>query len=492
MMSSTTHTPITHKAESPTQAISASAWWAEPRWVQLIADVLALTASFFVYQIIRQGIIVGESFARYAIGDIILVSTVTTAYWVLVFWFGGLYKNYYARSPFEEFFAVIRQTFIGSALFFIFIFLSSSEQFQRSPRFIFFVYWVLTALLMCLGRYMARRIQRYLRENGIVQVRTVLLATSSRIDELFRYAVDEKVWGYLVVGSVIIDDQEQMVKPPSNLTILGTIGSLSKVLDTSRPKEVLISVDNVNHSELLKITTQCVDSGAKVKIVPDLYEIFSGQARTQQIHGTPLIEVSPELMQPWEVVVKRLMDITISMLILVLGLPIWLLTGLAVKLTSKGPVFFVQMRVGRNGNVFPMYKFRSMVTDQNREPSWTSKNDPRVTPIGRFLRKSHLDEIPQLINVLYGQMSLVGPRPEVPHFVNKYSALLPYYKRRLKVRPGITGWWQVKSKSNDESLEEIEQRLRFDFFYIENISFKLDLEILVRTVFVMMKGHGKA
>lgn len=470
----------------------SNSWWAEPRWVQLLSDVFALTMSFFLYQLVRQWVIVDATFTRYSAADVTLVCIVTCSYWVLVLWFGGLYKNYYARSPFEEFFAVLRYTFFGSALFFVFIFLSSSEQFQRSPRFIFFVYWIITAVLMVCGRYVARRIQRYMREKGIVRVPTILLGTASRVGELFKYAVEEKVWGYLVVGGVIVNRENEMFSPPSRMKLLGDSSSLIKILELYRPKEVLISVANVNHSELLQITTRCIDSGARVKIVPDLYEIFSGQARTQQIHGTPLIEVSPELMQPWEIFVKRFLDITISVIVLLGGLPVWLLTALVVKLSSNGPVFFIQQRVGRNGVVFPMYKYRSMVTDRDREPSWTSRNDPRVTPLGRFLRKSHLDEIPQLLNVLYGQMSLVGPRPEVPHFVNKYSAILPYYKRRLKVRPGITGWWQVKSKSNDESLEEIEQRLRYDFFYIENISFKLDLEILVRTIFVMMKGHGKA
>jgi lipopolysaccharide/colanic/teichoic acid biosynthesis glycosyltransferase len=133
-----------------------------------------------------------------------------------------------------------------------------------------------------------------------------------------------------------------------------------------------------------------------------------------------------------------------------------------------------------------------MYVDDRRGQTWTSADDPRVTPFGRFIRRTHLDEIPQFWNVLRGEMSLVGPRPEQPQFVEKFSDMMPYYRRRLKVRPGITGWWQVKAKSNPESREEIESRLRYDFFYIENISFMLDIEILVRTVFVMLQGHGRA
>ncbi|RPI67225.1 MAG: exopolysaccharide biosynthesis polyprenyl glycosylphosphotransferase, partial [Ignavibacteriae bacterium] len=188
----------------------------------------------------------------------------------------------------------------------------------------------------------------------------------------------------------------------------------------------------------------------------------------------------------------RTLDLFVSVTVLLVGLPVWLLLAAIVKLTSSGPVFFRQPRVGRNGQVFKMVKFRSMYSDDKRGPTWTASNDPRVTPIGRFIRKTHLDEIPQLWNVLVGEMSLVGPRPEQPYYVEKFTEMLPYYRRRHKVRPGITGWWQVKARSNPESLQEIETRLRYDFFYIENISFKLDVEILVRTIFVMLQGHGRA
>jgi exopolysaccharide biosynthesis polyprenyl glycosylphosphotransferase len=319
----------------------------------------------------------------------------------------------------------------------------------------------------------------------------VLIGTRERLAELLVDLRDEPAWGYDVLGVVEVGASDT---PQASLGVarLGSIDDVPAVLRAVRPREVLVTMDHTDHDALLKVTAQAADEGALVRIVPDLYEIFSGQARTQQIYGSPLIEVSPELMQPWEEVAKRTMDIVVSLLILVLGLPVWLLTALVVKLSSKGPMFFVQDRVGKNGSVFRMAKFRSMYTDDRRGPTWTDENDPRVTPFGRFIRKTHLDEIPQLWNVLNGEMSLVGPRPEQPHYVEKFTQMLPYYRRRHKVRPGVTGWWQVKVKSNPESLEEIKNRLRYDFFYIENMSFKLDLEIMVRTVFVMLRGHGRA
>jgi len=242
----------------------------------------------------------------------------------------------------------------------------------------------------------------------------------------------------------------------------------------------------------LKVASIGADAGLKVKIVPDLYEIFSGQARTLHIHGAQLIDVQPQLMEPWEEFLKRAIDIVVSLTVLLAGLPIWILTALAIKANSRGPVFYSQKRVGRSGQIFNIYKFRSMYVDDNRKPSWTTVNDPRVTAIGRFIRKTHIDEFPQLWNVLRGEMSLVGPRPEQPFYVEKFSDSVPFYRRRLKVRPGVTGWWQVKYTSYSESVQEIEDRLRYDFYYIENMSVRLDIEILVRTIVVMLRGHGQA
>ena len=469
-------------AKAPSRLLS-------PRAMQVGSDLVAFTASFFLYQWLRV-MFFGDDVRAWTMVQNLLVSGITSMYWMTIFWLGGLYKDMYVRSPFDEFFTVIRQAFFGSAVFFLLIYVSSSPSYQQNPRLVFVLYWMLITITAGSGRALVRNLQRRLREGGVIQIPAIILGTVDRARELLDDLSRERAWGYDVMGAVVADDTS--VASVEAVPVLGTLDHLSTVLDRVRPSEVLISMEHSDHAELLRVVSECADSGCRVKIVPDMYEIVSGQARTHQIYGAPLIDVNPELMQPWEAFAKRALDIAVSAGVLLIGMPVWLMTAAAVKFTSRGPVFFVQERVGRHGSVFRMAKFRSMYANDKRGPTWTKENDPRVTPIGRFIRKTHLDEIPQLWNVLRGEMSLVGPRPEQPFYVEKFTKMLPYYRRRHKVRPGITGWWQVKAKSNPESREEIENRLRYDFFYIENISFKLDLEILVRTVFVMVRGHGRA
>ncbi len=456
-----------------------------PQSMQLLADLIGLALSFALYQVVRSWSL--TDVRSFALVDHASVAVISCLYWTLVFWMGGLYRDFYIRSPLDEISAVFRMTFIGSAVIFLAIYTTSS----LGVRPVFVVYWTVLFFLITFGRLVARHVQGRLREVRLIRIPTLVVGTVQRVTDLIDDLKNEPAWGYDVRGVVLLDVSPRP-EVISGFPVVGGMDDLRSAILGGKIRDVLISLDAADHDRLLNLTAETAELGCTVKIVPDLYEIFSGQARTHQIYGSPLIDVSPQLMQPWEEIAKRAADIIVSALVLGIGAPVWASVGLLVKLTSPGPMFFVQDRVGRNGRVFRMAKFRSMTVDDKRGPTWTDKNDPRVTPFGRFIRKTHLDEIPQLWNVLKGEMSLVGPRPEQPFYVEKFTAMLPYYRRRHKVRPGVTGWWQVKAKSNPESLEEIQQRLRYDFFYIENMSFKLDLEIMVRTVFVMLKGHGKA
>jgi exopolysaccharide biosynthesis polyprenyl glycosylphosphotransferase len=217
-----------------------------------------------------------------------------------------------------------------------------------------------------------------------------------------------------------------------------------------------------------------------------------GQARTNQLYGFPLIDILPHFMPEWERKVKRLMDVTISFIILAAFSPVWLLVALAIKIDSRGPVLYKQQRVGKDGKEFTIYKFRSMVKDAESRsgPKWAEKEDPRITRIGKLIRRARVDEAPQFFNVLIGDMSLVGPRPERPFFVEQLKNQIPFYSRRLKVKPGITGWAQIKG-GYDTSIENVRQKLQYDLFYLENMSLRMDLKILLNTIYVMLLGKGQ-
>lgn len=469
-----------------------------PNAFQFFGDVIALVLTFFVYYLVRfhTGWFLFSIEPNATIN--IFALTALSCYWLLMFWFSGLYRNWYIRSPLDEVFTIIRISFIGCCIVAVAILWDDAGAAPSSSRFVILVYWVLFMFIMCSARLFIRSLQRQLREKGIIRVPIVLIGTTNKLYELLESVQRAPALGYRPMGVVVQEEERQGERQHftfsgSVLPVLGSFGELASVLERVRPQEVLVAIDKPDHEELLRMAAECSENNVQMKILPDLYEIFSGQARTMQIYGTPLIEVSPELLKPWEEVAKRALDIVVSVLVIVLGAPFWGVIALIVKLDSSGPVLFRQERCGKNGRPFMMYKFRSMTTDAEKNgPQWAKVNDPRVTKSGRFLRKSHIDEVPQFWNVLLGEMSLVGPRPERPFYVEKFSREIPYYPRRLRVRPGITGWYQIKYRAYEETLEEVRNRLRYDFFYIENMSFKLDIEILIRTVIRVFKGHGQA
>lgn len=466
-----------------------------PQVMQFVVDLITITLAYFVYYYIRfkSGLLGNEvdfEFVQTLVTDIVML-----AFWIVIFWSVDLYKNWYIRSPFEEFFTIAKVLFFGILAIVFLVFLDSA----KSPRLVFLIYYVVMLLFVSIGRIAVRRIQKRLRVKGVISLPCIIIGSEEKAKDLSIKIKSAKAWGYKVIGFVYSDAKEshsdsiKYLNNDPNIPILGNSADINKILDTVKVQEVFISAEEAPHEILLHIVNECTERKILVKITPDLYDVFTGRTRTLPIYGIPLIAISTQLLKPWEKAIKRLIDIVFSAVVLLLGSPLWILIGILVKLDSYGPVFFKQERVGKNGKIFKMYKFRSMVVNAEAGgPTWTKVGDKRVTKFGWFIRKSHLDEVPQFWNVLLGDMSLVGPRPELIFFVNKYSEILPYYKRRLLIRPGITGWWQINYGPYEESVEEIKNRLKDDFYYIENMSIKLDIEILIRTVYVVLKGHGQA
>lgn len=404
-------------------------------------------------------------------------------YWVIIFAFAGLYQHWFVRSRFDEFASVFKTISFGCFILFFVIFLDDALKDTKAiSRFLILIYWSLMIVSVGSGRILIRSLQMSMLQKGIGLRNSIIVGTGKRGKELVSLIDKFPQLGYKFIGFVSLYDKN---------SYLGNLDDLKVIIYNYKISEVLIALEENEKDKLFEIIRYCQDSDVNMKIMPDTYEIVSGLAKTNQLYGVPFIEVMPEIMPYGSQLFKRILDIFISVTILTLLLPVLLLIIILIKVTSKGPVFYTQVRVGRNSRNFNMYKFRSMVKDaEEYGPEWAGENDPRITGVGRIIRKFYIDEVPQLINVLKNEMSIVGPRPERPFFVEKLSKEIPYYYKRLSVKPGITGWAQIKHKY-DLTLDDVKEKLKFDFFYIENMSLKLDFKIMVNTflVVILMKGH---
>ena len=449
--------------------------------LRLVIDALIAVGTYFLAWFIKF-----ESF--FAVDD--EVGRLSNDYYFSALWFivpGFLFLYYFfdTYTPKRghrfsgEVGGIFKANIFGAAIILIVLQLIKETDFSRSMIFIFVAF---NTFIVTLVHFFLQKILGTLRKKGY-NVKYVLLVGYSRTtEEYIKRIFANPQWGYYIRG--ILDDEVPVGTEYKGIKVLGHIANLDMILENSSLDEIAITIGLKDYNRLEEIVDRCEKSGVHTKFIPDYMSIIPSMPYTEDIQGLSAINIRyVPLSNTFNQIVKRVFDVFFALIGIILTSPIMLVCAILVKTSSEGPVIFKQERVGLHNKHFWMYKFRSMrMQDENSEKkAWTTKDDPRVTKVGAVLRKTSLDELPQLFNILKGDMSLVGPRPERPQFVEQFKEEIPRYMIKHQVRPGLTGWAQVNGYRGDTS---IYKRIEYDLFYIENWSMWLDLRIIFRTFFV--------
>lgn len=381
-------------------------------------------------------------------------------------------------------------TLIGAtSIFFIFL-LDDSVQTYAHYYQSFLALFVIHFIISFIPRIIFTSIQVKKIHSGQEGFKALLLGGSEKAVGIYKEINNlDKSIGTQFIGFVNLNGIDTLLK--DELIYLGHVDDLEKVIEKYGVEEVIIAVESTEHQRLSSIITRLSGTGIKIKVLPDVFDILAGSVKMTNIFGVLLLEVNAEGMPIWQQSIKRFFDISLSLIALILLIPVYIALAIAVKTSSKGPVFFRQERIGINGRKFKIIKFRTMYLDaESKGPQLSSTFDPRITKSGRFMRKVRLDEFPQFYNVLIGDMSLVGPRPERQFYIDQIVAREPQFLQLTTVRPGITSWGQVKY-GYAENVDQMLQRMKFDLLYLKNMSLALDLKIMLYTVLIIFKAKGK-
>ena len=457
-------------------------------------DILAAIASWVCLYVYRK--VVGESMSFGAIGNAMMADPtffwgllLAPTFWVFLHAFFGYYNKVYRKSRLNELKTTIGVTIFGVLVLFILDDIVTSPRDYIKYMFCYFTLQFLLTYIprVCITTRINRRIHR-----GLIGFNTIIVGSDAKALQVYN-SLQQKLPapGNFLIGYVKVEENSEDLLG-EHLTYLGTIAQLPDIVSQNHIEELIVTLHNGQRKHIDSLIVLARDHGnISLRIAPQQQDVLLGTVKTSSVMYEPLIDITPEYLPTWQRILKRGFDIVFSLIALILLLPLYIFLAIGVKKSSPGPIFYRQERIGYHGKPFHIIKFRSMKDNaETSGPMLSSKSDDRITPFGKFMRQYRLDETPQFYNVLIGDMSLVGPRPERQYYIDQITERVPYYPLLLGIKPGITSWGQVKF-GYAENVDEMIERLRWDILYIENMSIEMDIKILIYTVMIVLKKEGK-
>lgn len=460
----------------------------------LFFDFLSATLSWTLFYIYRKKVIESEIFGfeipieftnRYYIGIIII-----PLLWIFLYYLSGYYKDIYRKSRLKEIWQTFATTITGSIFIFFILLLDDQIAHYKHYYKLFLALTTIHFFITYIPRLIITSITNHKIHTRKIGFNTIIIGCNKKAVEIYQKIENQKQSvGNKFVGFITLEEKNNYLIE-KYLPNLGPLKNIDQIIDKYSIEEVIIALETKEHKEIEKIINYLDHKKVVIKAIPSMYDILMGKVKMSHILGTPIIQISHNLMPTWQEHAKQAFDFILSLIVLILFSPLFLFIAMGIKATSKGPIIYSHERIGRFGKPFTLYKFRSMYVDAEKNgPELSSKNDNRITPFGRFLRKTKLDELPNFWNVLKGDMSIVGPRPERKYYIDKIVEVAPHYLHLQKVKPGITSWGQVKY-GYAEGVDQMVERLKYDILYIENMSLYVDLKIIIYTLLTILRGEN--